>query len=139
MSIELKMTTLYDLVSKLTLNLAAIETPLSTLVPHRQDGGRREHKPRSQRYAPIHWEFDGVRLGSDWYVICRNQAARADDVDLSGNTAVDLESFSRHAGRSTINPEDVMLLTRRNEGLEQILREELKRFEKARDAKASAK
>lgn len=33
------------------------------------------------------------------------------------------ESFSiRHAGRSTINVNDVMLLARRNEGLESILR-----------------
>ncbi|KAJ9272870.1 hypothetical protein DTO212C5_1131 [Paecilomyces variotii] len=34
----------------------------------------------------------------------------------------DLESFAKHAGRSTINVADVMLLTRRNEGLESILR-----------------
>ncbi|EPS33041.1 hypothetical protein PDE_08002 [Penicillium oxalicum 114-2] len=34
----------------------------------------------------------------------------------------DLESFAKHAGRSTINVSDVMLLARRNEGLESILR-----------------
>ncbi|KAL2010965.1 hypothetical protein VTN00DRAFT_3683 [Thermoascus crustaceus] len=34
----------------------------------------------------------------------------------------DLEAFAKHAGRSTINVSDVMLLTRRNEGLESILR-----------------
>ncbi|RAL17009.1 CENP-S family protein [Aspergillus homomorphus CBS 101889] len=34
----------------------------------------------------------------------------------------DLESFSKHAGRSTVNVNDVMLLARRNEGLESILR-----------------
>ncbi|BDD62381.1 hypothetical protein MPDQ_001395 [Monascus purpureus] len=34
----------------------------------------------------------------------------------------DLEAFARHAGRSTINVSDVMLLARRNEGLESILR-----------------
>ncbi|PKY09305.1 hypothetical protein P168DRAFT_315316 [Aspergillus campestris IBT 28561] len=34
----------------------------------------------------------------------------------------DLESFAKHAGRSTINLSDVMLLARRNEGLESILR-----------------
>ncbi|KAL1990101.1 hypothetical protein VTN49DRAFT_6682 [Thermomyces lanuginosus] len=33
----------------------------------------------------------------------------------------DLESFARHAGRSTINVSDVMLLARRNEGLQSIL------------------
>ncbi|EED13449.1 apoptosis-inducing TAF9-like domain 1 family protein, putative [Talaromyces stipitatus ATCC 10500] len=34
----------------------------------------------------------------------------------------DLEAFAKHAGRSTININDVMLLARRNEGLESILR-----------------
>ncbi|KAH3005529.1 hypothetical protein KXV73_009898, partial [Aspergillus fumigatus] len=34
----------------------------------------------------------------------------------------DLEFFAKHAGRSTINVSDVMLLARRNEGLESILR-----------------
>ncbi|PGH01904.1 hypothetical protein GX51_04958 [Blastomyces parvus] len=34
----------------------------------------------------------------------------------------DLEAFAKHAGRSTINLSDVMLLARRNEGLESILR-----------------
>ncbi|OJJ62564.1 hypothetical protein ASPSYDRAFT_41249 [Aspergillus sydowii CBS 593.65] len=33
----------------------------------------------------------------------------------------DLESFAKHAGRSTINVSDVMMLARRNEGLESIL------------------
>ncbi|KAJ5148197.1 uncharacterized protein N7443_000207 [Penicillium atrosanguineum] len=34
----------------------------------------------------------------------------------------DLESFAKHAGRSTVNVTDVMLLARRNEGLDSILR-----------------
>ncbi|KAL5338321.1 kinetochore component CENP-S-domain-containing protein [Aspergillus crustosus] len=34
----------------------------------------------------------------------------------------DLESFAKHAGRSTVNVSDVMMLARRNEGLESILR-----------------
>ncbi|CAF9932990.1 MAG: hypothetical protein HETSPECPRED_008509 [Heterodermia speciosa] len=38
------------------------------------------------------------------------------------NTSQDLESFSKHAGRATISVEDVMLLSRRNEGLEDVLR-----------------
>jgi len=41
---------------------------------------------------------------------------------LAGRETDDRISYSRHAGRSTINVADVMLLTRRNEGLESILR-----------------
>lgn len=41
--------------------------------------------------------------------------------------------FSRHAGRSTISTDDVMLLSRRNEGLERILKSYL---EKQKTAKA---
>ncbi|KAJ6133852.1 hypothetical protein N7523_000174 [Penicillium sp. IBT 18751x] len=33
----------------------------------------------------------------------------------------DLETFAKHAGRSTVNVTDVMLLARRNEGLKSIL------------------
>ena len=38
----------------------------------------------------------------------------------------DLESFAKHAGRSTINTSDVLLLARRNEGLEEVLKKEAK-------------
>jgi centromere protein S len=39
--------------------------------------------------------------------------------------AKDLESFAKHANRTTVNTDDVMLLTRRNEGLEAVLRSHL--------------
>ncbi|CAF9930240.1 MAG: hypothetical protein ALECFALPRED_004559 [Alectoria fallacina] len=38
------------------------------------------------------------------------------------NVSTDLKNFARHAGRSTISTDDVMLLSRRNEGLEALLR-----------------
>ena len=37
------------------------------------------------------------------------------------NVAKDLETFSRHAGRSTITTDDVLLLSRRNEDLQDIM------------------
>src|SRR3954453_11042877 len=47
----------------------------------------------------------------------------ADMVFSVGNAAQDLESFASHAGRKTIKTDDVMLLTRRNEGLETIMKD----------------
>ena len=38
------------------------------------------------------------------------------------NVARDLEAFAKHAGRTTINSQDVVLLARRNEGLEDVLK-----------------
>ena len=38
------------------------------------------------------------------------------------NSAKDLEAFAKHAGRTQINADDVLLLARRNEGLESLLR-----------------
>jgi centromere protein S len=37
-------------------------------------------------------------------------------------TSKDLETFAKHAGRKQINTDDVLLLARRNEGLEVLLR-----------------
>ena len=39
------------------------------------------------------------------------------------SAAVDLESFAKHAGRKTIAVEDVLLLARRNEDLERLLKD----------------
>jgi hypothetical protein len=36
--------------------------------------------------------------------------------------AQDLENFAKHAGRSTITTDDVLLLTRRNDALQDIVR-----------------
>jgi len=45
---------------------------------------------------------------------------------------MDLESFSRHAGRSTITTDDVLLLTRRNRDLYDIIKALLDKQEAAR-------
>ncbi|KAJ6164700.1 Histone-fold [Penicillium chermesinum] len=36
--------------------------------------------------------------------------------------SLDIEAFAKHAGRSTVQTSDVLMLGRRNEGLDQILR-----------------
>ena len=57
----------------------------------------------------------------------------------AGNAAIDLESFAKHAGRSTIKTDDVMLLTRRNEGLESILRDEILKLDQSKKRSDKAK
>lgn len=42
------------------------------------------------------------------------------------NVASDLEAFAKHSGRTTIGVKDVMLLGRRNEALEDVLRSQAK-------------
>lgn len=54
----------------------------------------------------------------------------------SGNAAVDLESFAKHAGRNKIKTDDVMLLTRRNDGLAELLTDELNKIEAERKRNA---
>ncbi|KAJ4306415.1 MHF histone-fold complex component [Collariella sp. IMI 366227] len=39
------------------------------------------------------------------------------------NVATDLESFSRHAGRSTVTTDDVLLLARRNQDLYSVIKD----------------
>jgi len=39
------------------------------------------------------------------------------------NIAADLEGFSRHAGRTTVNTDDVLLITRRNDALHGIMKD----------------
>lgn len=59
------------------------------------------------------------------------------DSDLE-NVALDLENFSRHAGRTTITTDDVLLLARRNQDLYAIIKESVDR-RKAAKAKAKTK
>ncbi|KAK0728143.1 kinetochore component CENP-S-domain-containing protein [Lasiosphaeria miniovina] len=54
------------------------------------------------------------------------------------NVAVDLESFSQHAGRTTVTTDDVLLLARRNSDLHAIIKDCVDR-QKATKAKGKAK
>ncbi|TGZ80780.1 hypothetical protein EX30DRAFT_395952 [Ascodesmis nigricans] len=50
----------------------------------------------------------------------------------------DLEAFAGHANRTTINTDDVLLLTRRNEGLESLIREKIEEGKTERAAATAA-
>jgi hypothetical protein len=51
--------------------------------------------------------------------------------------AQDLENFAKHAGRSTITTDDVLLLTRRNDALQDIVRTFIEE-DKAKNAATSS-
>lgn len=53
------------------------------------------------------------------------------------NVAQDLESFSRHAGRTTVTTDDVLLITRRNPALHDIMRDFIE-IEQAKNKNAKA-
>lgn len=55
------------------------------------------------------------------------------------SVATDLEAFARHAGRNTIKTDDVLLLTRRNEGLETIMKNKLEDIKRENERKAKEK
>jgi hypothetical protein len=42
---------------------------------------------------------------------------------VAETVAQDLENFAKHAGRSTVTTDDVLLLTRRNDALHDIIKE----------------
>ncbi|KAH6715002.1 kinetochore component CENP-S-domain-containing protein [Leptodontidium sp. MPI-SDFR-AT-0119] len=52
--------------------------------------------------------------------------------------AIDLEAFSRHAGRTTITTDDVLLMTRKNEALQGMMRDFIE-GEKAKTLTAGGK
>jgi len=54
------------------------------------------------------------------------------------NVALDLESFSHHAGRTTVTTDDVLLLARRNQDLYGIIKEAVDE-QKAAKAKGKSK
>ncbi|KAK3308801.1 kinetochore component CENP-S-domain-containing protein [Chaetomium strumarium] len=54
------------------------------------------------------------------------------------NVATDLESFSRHAGRTTVTTDDVLLLARRNQDLYSIIKDSIDQ-EKAAKVKGKGK
>jgi centromere protein S len=55
------------------------------------------------------------------------------------NVAQDLESFSRHAGRTTVTTDDVLLITRRNEALQTIMTDFIDKEKAGKEREKGAK
>ncbi|KAH8764988.1 kinetochore component CENP-S-domain-containing protein [Diaporthe sp. PMI_573] len=55
------------------------------------------------------------------------------------NVAIDLESFSRHAGRSSVTTDDVLLLARRNADLNGIIKDFVDEQKAAKVSKGKGK
>ncbi|CAN8095512.1 unnamed protein product [Discula destructiva] len=55
------------------------------------------------------------------------------------NVALDLESFSRHAGRTTVQTDDVLLLARRNTDLHTIIKDFVDEQNAAKVSKGKSK
>lgn len=55
------------------------------------------------------------------------------------NVALDLESFSRHAGRTTVQTDDVLLLARRNADLHDIIKDFVDEQNAAKVSRAKGK
>lgn len=55
------------------------------------------------------------------------------------NVAIDLESFSRHAGRTTVTTDDVLLLARRNADLHGIIKDFVDEQKAAKVSKGKGK
>ncbi|KAJ4325048.1 MHF histone-fold complex component [Neodidymelliopsis sp. IMI 364377] len=96
------------------------------------DAAEREERLKSALWYSIGQFVDDALLADDLNATPQFIGALTELVYTQiANTSRDLETFSHHAGRKTINTDDVMLLTRRNEALEDILRQELDRMKVA--------
>jgi centromere protein S len=78
-------------------------------------------------------------MGSDWYLLHPFFANDGMIDKRIENASKDLEAFAKHAGRTQISSEDVMLLTRRNEGLEAVLRSYLDKARREKGITAPAR
>lgn len=60
-------------------------------------------------------------------------------IPFSADVATDLEAFAKLAGRSTIKADEVLLLARRNDGLEIILKQQVEEMKSINAQKAKWK
>ncbi|KAF1917100.1 kinetochore component CENP-S-domain-containing protein [Ampelomyces quisqualis] len=96
------------------------------------EAANREERLKSALWYTIGQYIDEESLSSDTNTTPQFIGALTELVYTQiANTSHDLETFSAHAGRKVITTDDVMLLARRNDALETMLRVELERLRAA--------
>jgi len=91
------------------------------------DDVEKDEKLKAALWYSIGQTIDSVALGQDLNATPHFIGSLSEMVwSQIENVAQDLEAFAKHAGRSTINSKDVVLLGRRNDGLAEILRAQAK-------------
>ncbi|EON64767.1 hypothetical protein W97_04000 [Coniosporium apollinis CBS 100218] len=87
------------------------------------DAAQREEQLKSALWYSLGQYIDDECLRQNWNVTPQFIGALTEMVFAQiATTAKDLETFAAHAGRTTINTSDVLLLARRNDGLESVLK-----------------
>ncbi|WPH04097.1 Hypothetical protein R9X50_00698200 [Acrodontium crateriforme] len=90
----------------------------------------KEEQLKAALWHSIGQTVDAVSLASDLNAAPRFIGALSELCWAQIVTAAqDVEAFAKHAGRSTVRLEDVLLLARRNEGLEEVLKDEAERVQ----------
>ncbi|KAJ9661222.1 MHF histone-fold complex component [Coniosporium apollinis] len=102
--------------------------PITPLTPPLQalmalpddDAAQREEQLKSALWYSLGQYIDDECLRQNWNVTPQFIGALTEMV--FAQISKDLETFAAHAGRTTINTSDVLLLARRNDGLESVLK-----------------
>lgn len=122
------------------------------MVRGRQDGRRGLPAEEQERDASVHRRADRDGLDPDRYdhvppishdlvAWCAGRLRCLIFIlpASTENVALDLESFSRHAGRTTVQTDDVLLLARRNADLHDIIKDFVDEQNAAKAGRAKGK
>lgn len=83
------------------------------------DESLRRNRNATPQFIGALTEMVWVQIGM---LLCRLRNRGVYLTCLTENVAIDLETFSRHAGRTTITTDDVLLLARRNNDLHAMIK-----------------
>ncbi|KAJ5647869.1 hypothetical protein N7490_004241 [Penicillium lividum] len=128
-------TELYDCVSKIvdeeTLKLDATATPQFTNALLELAWSHLGTYSSSVKLAACSVSIQLVQQAAEHYLTISIKIIITDNNTESA--VVDVEAFAKHAGRSTVTPADVLMLCRRNDGLNQTLHKYMEHLENERE------